>query len=137
MDNQAAFKKSALHILAQRRICEAKDADGAKVCMYAGPNGQACAVGCLLPRRVAEKLDAAGLTRWFDVLNSGPKGHEAIRHLRGVNPLLLGKLQAIHDNGVVVSKRSTGRSREDKLHLRRLLIELGREMRLDTRFLEV
>lgn len=55
-----------------------KQSVGAYSCLYAGPNGLACAVGCLVPRKVGEELDThsfGGVVALFHkgLLRAGPR----------------------------------------------------------------
>jgi hypothetical protein len=140
MNNQQAFQKSALHILQQQRICSitivGDTGEEDSVCVYAGPDGQSCAGGCLLPRRIAEQLDKAKLSSWASVKQSRSSAAKAAKKaLEGVDFRLLETLQEIHDQSREVSLKASGRSAADKRALRRELRELGTEMGLKVEFL--
>ena len=59
MNNQEAFDK-ACALLKQQNACSVRG----QRCAYAGPDGRACAIGGLLPRELAERLDKADSSGW-------------------------------------------------------------------------
>lgn len=85
MTDQEIFTKVKNHLLTQNAK-SAREIDGA--CMYRGPNGRMCAVGCLIPDELYSysiELNPVGYL---------PK--EILNHLGG-NEWLLQRLQSIHD----------------------------------------
>ena len=98
MNTQEAFTKVCLHLWAAEARSASHEPDGDTMCLYAGPNNTACAIGCLLPRDLAEELD---LTRpaWVTVLNGGCAVYDRARaYLQGVSNALLSELQEVHDS---------------------------------------
>lgn len=88
MDQQLIFDKVKTHLLTQNRISE--DTNG--VCMYRGPDGLMCAVGCLIDDAhympSFEGMTVNQLMR-NDLLTTDPFNDE--------NFDLLGALQRVHD----------------------------------------
>lgn len=48
MTKQEIFDRVATHLLTQGRRSDADDGEGKRECLYRGPNGLKCAVGCLI-----------------------------------------------------------------------------------------
>lgn len=99
MNNQEAFNKVCAHL--KQQGTRSMTDDGA--CAYAGDDGRACAVGCLLPREIGESLDTiVNDTSWSGILNAADRGDEqaveASALLSGVEPRLLKHLQSAHDD---------------------------------------
>ncbi len=98
MNNQEAFEKVVAHLKAQgtRSIHE-----NGEDCAYAGQHGLSCAVGCLLPRELGERLDMLQSAAWPSVVRAAAHGHadakEAVTMLDGVSSDLLTSLQQAHD----------------------------------------
>ena len=90
MDKQKIFDKVLQHFRMQGR----KSSSGA-ICLYRGPRGLQCAIGCLIPDELY-KLDMEG-RNVATVLESSP----ALCALLGITGTsdchLLKKLQVIHD----------------------------------------
>ena len=60
MDRQKIFNKIAKHLLKQNK--RSLNADGR--CVYRGPNGLKCAIGCLIPDKIYnKKMDNLG--EWY------------------------------------------------------------------------
>lgn len=87
MNNQELFDKVAKHLLTQK----AKSFDSQRErCMYRGPGGLCCAIGCLIPNEKYEPwLEGKGTTN-IDVI--------AAAGLTEGNRELAYRLQLIHDN---------------------------------------
>lgn len=114
MNNQEAFNKVCAHLKNQnaRSVKACSDTPGSTPrCSHAGENGRACAVGCLVPRELAEEMDALGDSSW-DSISAMPResedhgdvdpdelevAEEAISILKGVSDNLLSDLQLAHD----------------------------------------
>jgi hypothetical protein len=83
---QEIFDTVALHLIKQGK--QSIDADGN--CLFRGPNGLKCAVGCLIPDEVyrpeMEDESVSDLMCNYDALN-----------FLNPNALLLSKLQSAHD----------------------------------------
>lgn len=106
MTNQEAFDKAAAHLLQQgrRAVAPIRNADGSFVsgggtaCRYRAPNGDACAIGCLIPDDEylpsMEGCSAARLIlgRVEDRVFVPPPS------LAGLDPSLLASLQSVHDD---------------------------------------
>lgn len=93
MNNQEAFDKVCTH-LKQQGMRSMTD-DG--TCAYAGADGRACAVGCLLPREIGESLDLLDAdSSWHGVLNAADSGNEQAIEAREAK--LLKRLQTVHDD---------------------------------------
>ena len=104
MTNQEAFDKVTAHLLKQ----QVKSYSQEEGCMYRGPNGTMCAVGCLIPDEdYRPKFE--GLSVRPTKLQTTHKGYkelaEAVGKL-GVSPWLLYCLQRVHDAllGIVPAK---------------------------------
>jgi hypothetical protein len=86
--NQAAFEKVVRHLLQQAEVC----IDGG-TCLYRGPRGLMCAVGCLIadceynPEWDLRGVGVTDLRRQFDPPS-----------LRGIDGRLLSALQRVHDS---------------------------------------
>lgn len=46
---QKTFDKIVSHLRKQNATCQAVDEKGVERCLYRGPNGMSCAIGCLIP----------------------------------------------------------------------------------------
>jgi hypothetical protein len=78
MTKQQLFDKVATHLLTQNR----KATDGKEACLYRGPGGTMCAVGCLMTNAQYEEF---GL------------GHLRALGVEDENQGLVKRLQTIHD----------------------------------------
>ena len=89
LTKQQVFDRVAQHLLAQM---EKSEADGC--CLYRGPGGLKCAIGCLIPdecyRDDMEQISAEDLNRRFPV-----EMHKA--GLARINVEFLLRLQEVHD----------------------------------------
>jgi hypothetical protein len=104
LTNQEVFTKVVNHLLRPdfvRSVCTT-DGGSKDVCLYAGPNGNSCAIGCLLPRDVGRGLDRLVNPSWPSVARNKRSAfaRQALKILRGVNAELLNDLQMIHDGYV-------------------------------------
>lgn len=96
MNSQEIFDKVVLHLLEQGERCSTMDEDGKETCLYRGPEGMRCAVGCLIP----DDLYDPGIEK--KRVSSLP---ESIREVieptdmgTGTAIVFLERLQDIHDN---------------------------------------
>jgi hypothetical protein len=95
MNTQEALIRIVVHCC----IIQGKQSSAGFSCLYAGPDGNSCAVGCLLPRALAQALDGNdGGEAWGDVVR-GKSTHErkARKLLKGVRSSFLSIAQRIHD----------------------------------------
>lgn len=102
MNNQEAFTKAVTHMRTHPRAIEAGR------CVYATTDGNACAVGCLLPFELAERLEAemselnSYNTGWGAVVRQAAltrgAAAEAVEFLGDVDQDLLRSLQDLHDD---------------------------------------
>lgn len=94
MTNQEFFTKCVTHVLSQTE--QSTNDEG--WCVYAGENGGACAVGCVLPRHVAEEADEilseCDTSAVDELLKHVPAAAEL---LSGVDLRLMEKCQIAHD----------------------------------------
>jgi hypothetical protein len=93
--------------------------NGNDCCLYAGPDGNSCGVGCALPRELGERLDALETTDWHGILDSihesedpSPAALEAVRLLAGVTKWLLVLMQDCHDDPELTGAERLIRLRE-------------------------
>ena len=94
MDNQEIMETVAKHLLKQGR--RSLDADGR--CMYRAPNGDKCAVGCLLPDDLYD-VSFEGVpvpSQWNDKTASG-LARAIAGVVSGSSFPLLAALQLVHD----------------------------------------
>jgi len=88
MNRQEVFDKVATHLLTQK---VKSDENG--YCMYRGPNGLKCAIGCLIPDDMFmpyfNGCDVNGLPLKI-IMHIGARNNEDL--------LFLSRLQLIHDN---------------------------------------
>jgi hypothetical protein len=87
MNNQEVFTKVVTHLRKQGNKAWGSEYG----CLYRGPNGTSCAVGCLIPDEEyfadMEQKIVREITEKYDLPS-----------LRGLDTELLGELQNIHDN---------------------------------------
>lgn len=88
MNGQEIFDKVARHLLTQG----VRSSRGSNTCVYRGPNGTMCAVGCLLPDDVAKAADSKFLSV------TGLINHDMLPAELRPHALLLERLQHIHDS---------------------------------------
>lgn len=92
MTKQEIFDKVVNHLLTQNKQCSVEDASYANglKCLYRGPNGLKCAIGCLIPDELycpeMEGLRAMNVITSYD-----------IEELTGYE-YFANALQEIHDN---------------------------------------
>ena len=86
MTNQEAYNKVCAHLAKQGRRSEDKGR-----CLYRGPGGLMCAVGCLIPDELYHG-DMEG-----DMMSVLTKYPDVAKHFDGVSKLLLHDLQGSHD----------------------------------------
>jgi len=82
MTHQQAFNKIVRHLRKQNRRSE----DGG--CLYRGPGGLQCAIGCLIPN--SEYKDTFEGVSVYGLRNLAPS-------LKGIDILMLKDMQDIHD----------------------------------------
>jgi len=110
MTNQEAFDKVYKYLMQQKEKSIHKTYGH---CVYAGDNGNACAVGCLLPRELCMQLDQLDCPAWRDIVKSkNPAAIEAGKILRGVSTELLTALQRVHDR-----EPHSGEPRTKRMHV--------------------
>lgn len=92
MNKKEIFYKVAEHLVKQGR--KAKDATG-DFCQYYAPNGDKCAVGCLIPQGLYEKkIEGCGVT--------GPTLEPILKKMGVAKHVeFLSSLQTIHDSSDV------------------------------------
>ena len=65
---QEIFDKSANHLRRQGRVSAEPAGGGRRACLYRGPDGASCAVGCLFPDNVYDRaFDGAGASSVGDL----------------------------------------------------------------------
>jgi len=106
-DKQRIFNVVAMHLLTQNKKSRGEFSEN---CLYRGPKGLKCAIGCLIPDSVYDPDLEGPLRRAV---------HETLPYWTGGENILLFQLQSIHD-----------KSKPD--HWRALLIALGKKCDLDT-----
>src|SRR4051812_34996113 len=91
MTNQEAFDKVVRHLLTQN-----KGSRNTETCLYRGPDGLMCAVGCLIPDdQYTPALDGDGIgAEVSEIIDSVPA-------LAGLDLDLLTDLQVVHDSSSV------------------------------------
>lgn len=102
MTNVEFVTRAYRHVISQEEQCTIPSVGSEEpICLYAGSNGNACAIGVFLPRAVAEALDEAeqGMP-WQTVLQRAT--HDANARiaadcLAGVDADLAGNVQGAHD----------------------------------------
>ena|ERR1700748_827214 len=117
MTNQEFFTKCVTHVLNQTE----RSAQGGS-CLYAGPNGNSCAIGVFLPRDLAKKADKGEATDIFEVLRRHSKIAEI---LDDVDIHLMRKCQRVHDE---VHDRDEDGLWELRKYYRLIAKEFGLEM---------
>jgi hypothetical protein len=91
LSKQQVFDKVALHLLKQNKRSE-ESANGA--CLYRGPNGTMCAVGCLIPD---ELYDSTAEETAAHYVITGDDRLKALFEPDVIRDFFLDKLQMIHD----------------------------------------
>lgn len=93
MNKQEVFNKVAEHLLTQAQRSISLD----KFCLYRGPNGLMCAVGCLIPDEVyTADIEGEGVEGMLRILS--PHAELLAKHgLTEDNVDLLANLQRLHD----------------------------------------
>ena len=96
LDNQTAFDKVYKH-LTRDDFTKSINFDGR--CVYAGPNNNSCAIGCLLPRELGKKLNRLDAGNWNRIVQNKKSSCaiEATKLLSKVEDGLLEDLQLAHD----------------------------------------
>lgn len=89
MTKQEVFTTVKNHLLAQN-----KKAEEGGICLYRGPNGTKCAIGCLITDEEYEKMVKHRIDRYGIWSLSR---HFMIKNLEGINSNFLNRLQGIHD----------------------------------------
>jgi hypothetical protein len=85
MTNQEAFTKVVLHL---RKQGEKSQNEDKTLCLYRGPNGLMCAVGCLIPdEEYRPELESSVVDIIYDKVDS----------LKGLNIDMLTEVQKVHD----------------------------------------
>lgn len=124
MDIETFLINTADHLIHQTERC----ADRQGRCCYAGPGGNACAIGCHLPRELAERLDISfdGGGGWGTVVDVARQitadtvggaseirqaCREAVLILPGISKMLGRDVQDIHDR----EPERTPRAKRDML----------------------
>lgn len=126
MNNQEAFTKAVTHMRTHPQAIEHGR------CVYATTDGNACAVGCLLPFELAVRVEAEASecscfsTGWSSIrriaeMNPDSACAEAVKLLEGVDTELLLSLQDIHDTH---DKREAAEDALDILAARYGLLEV-------------
>lgn len=96
MDRQEIFDKVAQHLITQGKPSASYDNEGIKHCLYRGPDGTKCAVGCLIPDEEYSK----------DIESYRVRHIIEVSLTEGINPVissfsndvnLLHDLQKVHD----------------------------------------
>lgn len=97
MTQQELFDKIATHLLAQNKKSEADEAidleDALFSCLYRGPNGTKCAVGCIIPDDEYQESWEGMSVSWIIDSRLSPTLMQYKEHLS-----MLSYLQSIHDN---------------------------------------
>lgn len=91
ISNQAFFNKVKKHLLTQMRKCRDKNSN----CVYLKENGDRCAIGGVLPKKILAKIIAADMNTHaiIDILKI-----PGVRDHLPVDLDIVDTLQAIHDN---------------------------------------
>ena len=90
MTAQEVFDKVYRHLLTQKAKSNKFDSDGEEYCMYRGPNGLKCAVGCLIAdEEYSEKFEGVTISHLLQ--------HNTALSKYKIHRLLLKDLQCIHD----------------------------------------
>jgi hypothetical protein len=102
MTNQEYFDIAYPHLTRPGFTRSAEEvAHGRMTCLYAGPDGNSCGIGCALPRGLGEQLDKLNDTDWDGVRDAAVQGNaaaaEAVALLHGVDRFLLSDVQGCHD----------------------------------------
>jgi hypothetical protein len=112
MTRQEVFNKVARHLLQQNE----RSRENGKGCLYRGPRGLKCAVGCLIPDDkyipVIEGEPVQSIMSRYDILSDFPKEYG----------LLLANLQNLHDM-------------DEPANWKKGLVEIGKYHDLDTSWL--
>ncbi len=100
MSTRTLFNTVAEHLLAQREKSRA-EIDGTSVCLYRGPRGLKCAVGCLIKDQDFREVMNSSEVADSDVIEAleASLGYDLSR--REVN--LLAELQYVHDSEEVTN----------------------------------
>lgn len=106
--------------MAKQRV---QSRDKSKRCMYRGPNGTACAVGCLLDDATAKKLDQLDTVAIAYIVEEHP---DMVPEWVVENANLLAKLQHAHDNNLLL--RSNDWYTEFKLRVQAIALRYGCEV---------
>lgn len=110
MNNQQTFDRIVAHLRQQKR-----QSVNDHSCLYRGPNGTSCAVGCLIPDDLYDpKMEGNSVESVCDVY---PSVGRMFREW-GVDPCLLTDMQRVHDdfhNPGTLTDRTTGEFRMDAL----------------------
>lgn len=117
LTNQEAFTKSARHLLRSGFThSRVERPNGHDTCLYAGPKGNSCALGVLLPREVGQGLDRLANPAWASIVRDPhtAAAKKAAQLLKNVDPCLLSELQSVHDDRYVESERRSERRRRLK-----------------------
>jgi hypothetical protein len=99
MTNQEFFDRAVVHVMQQtERSSRSEETRFPATCLYAGFNGNACAIGCFLPRDVATELDKQAL-QIEHIMSSRklPAEKFVVALFDGVDKMLLGHVQRWHD----------------------------------------
>lgn len=86
--NQKTFNKVARHLLKQNQKSTSRASNSTR-CLYRGPNGLRCAIGCLIPNRL-----------YNESMEDKCAGHFSMAPILqqlGHDPYFCDKLQLIHD----------------------------------------
>lgn len=124
MDTKEFLQRSYDHVMAQT---ERSNVDGGVSCLYAGPKGNSCAIGCVLPRELAKKLDqqrhALRGASWSSIVLADRHGskvaREAVELLKDVPQSVLEAAQRIHDLNEHRDEKAKERIRSEFLELAR------------------
>lgn len=96
MNNQEAFDKVVAHLKTQKkRSTESLSLKAGDKCLYRGPNGLKCAIGCLIPDELYDNnMDYGGNSSIQHALEKNPA---LAKYFSGIPLLLLSDLQRAHD----------------------------------------
>lgn len=72
---------------------------GRRCCLYNGPGGSHCAVGCLIPsEQYHEEMEGGGIRYWLKKEKENPGNVATVMRNEGYDLGLLQRLQEAHDN---------------------------------------